>query len=183
MKEIFNSAPMLVPVPVVLISSGNLEKANIATVAWTGIINTEPAMLYISLRESRYSHKIISKSKEFVVNIPSDNFAREVDFCGTKSGKNIDKFKECKFTKRISNVISAPAIKECPINIECIVKEQKNLGSHDIFISEIVSVSVDKSILTENNKIDYVKAKLLAYADGKYFSCNKVIAERGICLK
>lgn len=183
MKEILNPFTTLAPVPVVLISAGSLEEANITTVAWTGVMNSDPAMLYISLRETRYSHSIIIRTKEFVVNLPSDNFVRQVDFCGTKSGKDIDKFEECKFTKSISNVISAPGIEECPINIECRVREIKHLGSHDLFISDIVSTSVNKELLTESKRIDYEKARILTYADGKYFSNDKILAERGICLK
>ena len=183
MKEILASSASLAPVPVVLVSAGNMENSNITTVAWTGIINSDPAMVYISLRPTRYSNSIITQTKEFVLNLPSDNLVCEVDFCGTKSGKDIDKYRECNFTKSHSNVISAPGIEECPINIECRVREVKHLGSHDLFISDIVSTSVNKELLTETKRISYEKARILTYADGKYFSNDKILAERGICLK
>ena len=183
MKEILNPSPILGPVPVVLVSVGDMENANITTVAWTGIINSDPSMLYISLRKTRYSYDIINNRKEFVINIPSDNLVYEVDFCGTKSGKDIDKFAECKFNKIQSKNVLAPSIAECPINLECKVREIKSLGSHDMFISDIVSTSVNKEILTETKRIDYEKARILTYADGNYFVNDKIIAKRGICLK
>lgn len=173
----------LAPVPVVMVSCGDELNSNITTIAWTGIINSEPPLVYVSIRPTRHSYYIIKELKEFVINIPDEKLVFEVDFCGTKSGKEIDKFKEAKLTKEKAQIVNVPLIKECPINIECKVKEIKHLGSHDMFIGEIVAVNANNEFIKENGSIDYGKANLLTYMGQEYFVANKKIADRGICLK
>lgn len=173
----------LAPVPIAMVSCGNELNSNITTIAWTGIINSEPPLVYVSIRPTRHSYSIIKELKEFVINIPDEKLVFEADFCGTKSGKEIDKFKEAKLTKQKAKIVNVPLIKECPINIECKVKEIKKLGSHDMFIGEIVAVNANNEFIKENGSIDYGKANLLTYMGQEYFVANKKIADRGICLK
>ena len=183
MKKSLKPQPILGAVPTVMVSCGNVEDSNIITIAWTGIISSEPPLIYVSIRPTRYSYNIIKESKEFVINIPNEKLVLETDLCGTKSGKEIDKFKEAKLTKEKAEVVKCPLIKECPINIECKVKEIKEMGSHDMFIGEIVNIDIDDEYITENNKIDYIKAKLINYLGNNYVLENNAIAKRGICLK
>lgn len=173
---------LLAPVPIALVSCGNFEKANITTIAWTGIINSVPPMLYISVRPERYSYGIIKETQEFVINIPNEKLVFETDYCGTKTGRIEDKFEVAGFTKEKCSEIEAPAIKECDINIECKVKEIKQLGSHHMFISEIVAVNAKESVLDEEGKIDYEKARLLTYQGSNYYVADRKVGKRGICL-
>ena len=182
MKESLNPDTILAPIPAVMVSCGDEEKSNIITIAWTGIINSIPPMVYISVRPTRYSYEIIKNTKEFCINLPDENLVWEADFCGTKSGKEIDKFKVAKLTKEECKHIKCPAIKECPISLECKVKEIKELGSHHMFIAEIVGVNC-KEKLVENGKIQIAKANLLTYLGQEYYVANKKVANRGICLK
>lgn len=168
------------PNPVAMVSSGDYENSNIATISWSGILNSEPMVIYVSIRKSRYTHKIISETKEFVVNLPSSKLVKEADFCGTKTGENVNKFEESKLTKGKSKIVNVPYIEECPICLECKLKEIKEYPSHDIFIADVVSVVADEDILDENGKIDFSKADLITFAGGKYFSNNKEIGHRGI---
>lgn len=183
MKSKSNVKVQTALVPVVMVSCGDELNSNITTIAWTGIINSEPPLVYVSIRPTRHSYSIIKELKEFVINIPDEKLVFEVDFCGTKSGKEIDKFKEAKLTKEKAQIVNVPLIKECPINIECKVKEIKHLGSHDMFIGEIVAVNANNEFIKENGSIDYGKANLLTYMGQEYFVANKKIADRGICLK
>lgn len=182
MKDFLAPATALAPVPVVLVSCGDMEHANITTIAWTGILSSEPPLVYVSIRPSRYSYKIIKKTKEFVINIPDENLVWTTDFCGTKSGKDTDKFKEAHLTKEACRLVKAPAIKECPISLECKLKEIKPLGSHDMFIAEVVSVNAIPE-LVENGKVNLVKANLITYLGNQYYVADKKVGDRGICLK
>lgn len=182
MKESLKSDTILAPIPAVMVSCGNMENSNIITIAWTGIINSIPPMCYISVRPTRHSYEIIKSTGEFCINLPDDKLVWEADFCGTKSGKEVDKFKNAKLTKEECKHIKCPAIKECPISLECKVKEVKELGSHHMFIAEIVSVNCKKELI-ENGKIQIAKANLLTYLGQEYYVANKKIADRGICLK
>lgn len=183
MKSSINVQTALAPVPVAMVSCGDEVNSNITTIAWTGIINSEPPLVYVSIRPTRHSYSIIKESGEFVINIPDEELVVAADFCGTKSGKEIDKFKRAKLTKEKAQIIKAPLIKECPINIECKLKEIKHLGSHDMFIGEIVAVNADDKYIKENGSIDYGKANLLTYMGQEYFVANKKVADRGVCLK
>lgn len=183
MKSNVKVQTALAPVPIAMVSCGDELKSNITTIAWTGIINSEPPLVYVSIRPSRHSYSIIKNWGEFVINIPDEKLVFAADFCGTKSGKEVDKFKEARLTKEKAQIVKAPLIKECPINIECKLKEIKKLGSHDMFIGEIVAVNADDEYVRDNGNIDYGKANLLTYMGQEYFVANKKIADRGICLK
>lgn len=183
MKSNVKVQTALATVPIAMVSCGDELKSNITTIAWTGIINSEPPLVYVSIRPSRHSYSIIKNLGEFVINIPDEKLVLAADFCGTKSGKEVDKFKEARLTKEKAQIVKAPLIKECPINIECKLKEIKKLGSHDMFIGEIVAVNADDEYVRDNGNIDYGKANLLTYMGQEYFVANKKIADRGICLK
>lgn len=174
---------MVYPLPPVMVSCGNMDKSNILTVAWTGIICTDPAMTYISLRKERYSYDIIKKSKEFVINLASSNLAHAVDLCGVKSGKDIDKFEATGLTKEQSTEVNCPMIKECPISIECRVEEIKELGSHDMFIANILAVNVDENYLTETGRFDMDSCNLLAYSHGQYYSLGERLGKFGFSVE
>lgn len=182
MKKTLKPDTSLAPVPAVMVTCGNMEKANIITIAWTGIINSIPPMVYISIRESRHSYQIIKENMEFVINIPDKNLVWETDFCGTKSGKNTDKFKDAKLTKEECSIVKAPSILECPINLECKVKEIKKLGSHDMFIADIVAVNADEKYI-KDGKLNLEGIDLITYASQKYNVIGEEIGERGISLK
>ena len=171
------------PLPPVMVSCGDMNNSNIITVAWTGIICTEPAMTYISIRKERYSYDIIKKNKEFVINLASCSLAKAVDTCGVKSGKNIDKFKECSLTREKSSNVLCPMIKECPVNIECRVKEIKELGSHDMFIAEILAINVDEKFLDKTGRFDMEACDLLAYSHGQYYSLGKSLGKFGFSVE
>lgn len=167
------------PIPVVMVSSGTMEKSNIITVAWTGILNTNPAMCYISMRPERHSHNIIKESGEFVINLTTQQLAYATDWCGVKSGKNVDKFKEMKLTKEEGKFVKAPLIKESPISIECKVKEIIPLGSHDMFMAEVLSIDVDEKYIDEKGAFDISKCDLIAYANGGYYPLGDKIGKFG----
>ena len=171
------------PIPAVMVSCGTMEKSNIITVAWTGILNTNPAMVYISIRPERYSYNLIKKSGEFVINLTTQKLARATDWCGVKSGAKVDKFKEMHLHKEKSNFIKCPAIKESPVSVECKVKEIKELGSHHMFISEVLSINAEKKYIDENGAFDITKCDLIAYANGKYFSLGKQIGKFGFSVR
>lgn len=169
----------LYPLPVVMVSCGDMDKSNILTVAWTGIINTDPAMCYISVRKERYSHDIIKKNKEFVINFTTKDLAYVTDFCGVRSGRDVDKFKEMRLTKEKCKFVKCPAIAESPVSVECKVKKIVENGSHDMFISEILSINVDEKYIDKNGKFDITKLNLVAYANGHYMELGKVVGTFG----
>lgn len=183
MKKVLNPNYGISPAPVAMVSSGDYESSNIATISWTGILNSEPMIIYISVRKSRYTHEIISKNKEFVVNLPDEKLVKQADFCGTKSGKEIDKFEVCKLTKGKSSKVNVPYIEECPISLECKLREIKEYPSHDVFIADVVSVIASEEILDEQGKIDFEKANLITYVGQKYFANNEKVGFRGIGLE
>ena len=160
-----------------------MDNSNIITVAWTGILCTEPAMTYVSIRKERFSHDIIKNSGKFVINLASSTLARTVDLCGVKSGRNIDKFKECGLTKELGSETHCPMIKECPINIECEVTEIKELGSHDMFMAKILSINVDEKYMDKTGRFDMQACDLLAYSHGEYFSLGKKLGKFGFSVE
>jgi len=178
-KVIWKPGTFIYPLPVVMVSCGNMEKANIITIAWTGIINSDKPMCYISVRKERYSHSIISKTKEFVINLTNKNLVYATDWCGVKSGANVDKFKEMKLTKEKAKFVKCPLIKESPVSLECKVKEIRSLGSHDMFISEILSIDADEQFINEKGSFDITKCNLITYANGKYFTLGKQVGKFG----
>jgi len=167
------------PIPAAMVSCGTMKKANIITVAWTGVINTNPAMVYISVRPERYSYEIIKKSKEFVINLTNEQLAYATDWCGVKSGKNVDKFKEMHLTKQKANFVNCPMIEESPVSIECKVKEIKKLGSHDMFIAEVLAVNADEKYFDKKGAFDISKCNLIAYANGGYYALGKKVGKFG----
>lgn len=169
----------LYPVPVVLVSSGDKDKANIITIAWCGVVCSKPPLLSISIRPSRHSHKIISESRDFVVNVPREELLERTDFCGMVSGNTVDKFKTCNFTKTPSSKVSSPIIEECPVNIECKVVKSLKLGAHDMFIGEVVAVHADEDVLDKSGNIDYKKAKPFVYNRGEYWNLGTKIGRYG----
>ena len=163
------------PIPAVMDRLGDMDNSNIITVAWTGILNTNPAQVYISVRPERYSHNIIKKTGEFAINLTNSSLAFATDWCGVKSGKNVDKFKEMKLTKQKLNHIKCPGIEESPVTIECKVKEVRHLGSHDMFIADVLSIDADEKYIDKNGSFDITKCNLIAYANGKYFDMGKQV--------
>ncbi|MGH4138855.1 flavin reductase family protein [Clostridium sp.] len=172
-KTIFKGSAMLNPVPVVLITSKNKEgKINVFTVAWIGTACTKPPMITVSIKPERLSYDYIKESGNFVVNLPSSKMVRQVDYCGVRSGKQIDKIKEMNFTTENSKDITSPLISECLISLECVVKSITPLGSHDLFLAEIVNTHVDNTLIDYNGKIHFESADLITYSHGEYFSVN-----------
>ena len=169
-KREFKGSVLLNPVPVVMITCRNKEgKDNVFTVAWTGTICTKPPMLSISVRPERLSYEYIKETMEFTVNMPHRKQTRETDFCGVRSGRQIDKIKECGFTMVEGKDVNVPFIKECPVNIECKVKQIIPLGTHDIFLAEVVGSHVNENLMDENDKIHLEWANLMSYSHGEYF--------------
>lgn len=170
---------MLSPLPPVMVSCGTVDKPNVMTVAWTGIISSDPVMTYVSIRPQRYSHDIIKESGEFVINLPTWNMVTAVDFCGVKSGRDIDKFKEMNLTAAPCANVSAPQIEECPVSIACKVKSVTNYGVHDMFLAEVVGVSVDDKYINAKGALDLEKAGILAYAHGNYYTLGRNLGSFG----
>mgnify|MGYP003562198555 CR=1 FL=1 len=170
MKMSFKPGTMIYPLPVVMVSCGDSPDIyNIVTAAWTGTICSDPPMCYVSLRKERHSHTIISRTKEFVINVTTETLSRATDWCGVRSGRDFNKFKEMHLTPEQAQIVKAPLIAESPLNIECKVVEVKELGSHDMFIAEAVNVVVDDSYMQENGQLDMAAMNLLAYNHGQYF--------------
>ena len=167
------------PIPAVLITSGTMHKSNIMTVAWTGIINTNPAMCYISVRPERYSYNLIKDNGEFAINLTNEKLAFATDWCGVRSGRDYDKFKEMNLTKEKAKHVKCPLIKESPVSVECKVKEIKELGSHHLFIAEILSIDADDKYINEKGAFDISKCDLIAYANGGYYSLDRKIGKFG----
>lgn len=178
-RIIWKPGTFIYPIPAVMVSCGNMEKSNIITVAWTGIINTNPAMCYISVRPERYSYNLIKESGEFAINLTNKKLAYATDWCGVRTGAKVDKFKEMHLTKEKAKNIKCPVIKESPVCIECKVKEVRELGSHHMFIAEIISIDVDGRYIDEKGAFDITKCDLITYANGKYFSLGKQVGKFG----
>ena len=178
-KVQWKGGTFIYPIPAVMVSCGTMEESNIITVAWTGILNTNPAMCYISVRPERYSHNIIKENGEFAINLTSRQLAYATDWCGVKSGRDVDKFKEMKLTKEKANIISVPLIKESPVSVECKVKEIVPLGSHDMFVAEIVAIDADEKYIDEKGAFDISKCDLIAYANGGYYPLESKIGKFG----
>lgn len=182
-KTVLKPGTLLAPVPPVLVSCGTVENPNVMTIGWTGIINTRPPMTYISVRPERYSYNLIKDAGEFVINIPTEKLVFAVDYCGVRSGKNVNKFEEMKLTAMPASQVKAPIIMECPLNIECKIKSSMLLGSHEMFIADIVAVNVDDSAFDKNGKIDFENFGLLAYAHGSYFGLGEQLGTFGFSVK
>ncbi len=182
-KTIWKPGTFINPVPAVMVSCGTMEKSNIVTVAWAGTINSDPAMCYISLRPSRYSYNIIKESGEFVINLTNRELAKATDWCGCRTGAKYDKFKEMGLTKEKGKFVKCPIIKESPASIECKVKEIKKLGSHHMFIAEVLSVDVDDKYIDKNGAFDISKCDLISYANGGYYLQGKKLGKFGFSVQ
>lgn len=173
-KQVWKPSTMLNPVPVVMVSCADNEgKPNIITLAWAGTINSDPPMVSISVRKPRYSHDLIKEKGEFVINLPNRKLTFATDYCGVKSGRDINKFEAMNLTAEKASIVSVPIIKECPVNLECVVKQVIELGSHDMFLAEVVATNVDEALLDENGKLDLNKADLICYSHGEYYPLGK----------
>ena len=182
-KVTWKSGTFIYPLPAVMVSCGTMEESNIITVAWTGIINTDPAMCYISVRPTRHSYEMIKKTGEFVINLTTKDLAYETDWCGVKTGAKVDKFKEMKLTKEKANFVNCPMIKESPVSVECKVKEIRELGSHHMFVAEILGINADEKYINENGAFDISKCDLIAYSNGNYYSLGKKIGRFGFSVQ
>ncbi|MFQ7472918.1 MAG: flavin reductase family protein [Anaerovoracaceae bacterium] len=172
-KITFKPGTMLNPVPAVMVSCGDDKIKNIITIAWTGIINSDPPLTYVSVRKERYSHDIIKRTGEYVINITTERLAFAADFCGVRSGRDLDKFESQNLTAEKCKKVSCPAIKESPVNLECKVIEVKEFPTHDMFIAEIVNVSADESLMDKSGRLCLDEAGLIAYNHGQYFALEK----------
>lgn len=179
-KVSFKPGNMIYPLPAIMVSvADSAGNSNIITVAWTGTVCTNPPMAYICVRPERHSFSMINETKEFVINLTTEKLAYATDYCGVKSGRNVDKFKELKLTKEKAQKVKVPLIGECPVNIECKVKEMKNLGSHTMFIADVVAVNVDEKYLDQTGRFDLNASELLVYSHGGYFGLGKQIGKFG----
>lgn len=184
MKISSKPGPLMAPLPAVMVTcggryddtdtdkdkgSGRSEADNIITIAWTGIINTHPPMTYICVRKSRHSHAMIAERGEFVINLATADMVKALDYCGVKSGRDVDKFAETGLTREAADLVSAPMIAESPVNLECRLLETKELPTHDMFIAEIVAVHVDERFVGEDGAYDYGAMGLVSYNHGKYY--------------
>lgn len=178
-KITWKGGTFVYPLPAVMVSCGDMKNSNIITVAWTGIINTNPAMCYISVRPERFSHELIKKNGEFVINLTTKELARATDWCGVKSGRDFDKFKEMVLTKEKATIVKAPMIAESPISVECKVDKIVPLGSHDMITAKIVAINVSDKFVNEKGAFDISKCDLMAYANGGYYPLGKKIGQFG----
>lgn len=183
-KEQWKAGNMLYPLPAVMVTVSDGEGAdNIITIAWAGTVCTNPPMVTISVRPERYSYAMIEKTGEFVINLTTEELAYATDYCGVRSGRNEDKFKKMNLTKEKATKVKVPLIKEAPVNIECKVVSKNELGSHTMFLAEVVAVHADKSYMDENGKFDFAKANPIVYSHGEYYSLGKKIGKFGYSVK
>ncbi|MBD8389387.1 flavin reductase family protein [Dysgonomonas sp. BGC7] len=181
MKQDWKPGTLIYPLPAAMISCGcNPEEYNIITLSWLGTICTNPPMCYISVRPERHSYEIIKRNMDFVINITTEELAYATDWCGVKSGKDFSKFEEMKLTAGRASVVRSPIIEESPLNIECKVKEILSLGSHDMFIADVVNVKADeKYINKETGKFSLENANPIAYSHGQYYNLGDKIGGFG----
>ncbi len=181
-KRVWKAGNLIYPLPAVMVSCGHIDKRdtyNIITIGWTGTINTNPPMTYISVRKSRYSYELLKKYGSFVINLTTTDLAKSTDFCGVRSGREHDKFKVCNLTATSSVKIDAPSILESPVNIECKIKSSQELGSHVMFIADVVSVSVDDKYFDKNDTFRLDKANPICYSHGAYYEVGNFIGKFG----
>ena len=178
-RKSLSPGALTAPIPPAMVTVGDYEKANIITIAWTGILATIPPKTYISVRPSRHSYGMLKERGEFVINLPSVSLARETDYVGIYTGAKVDKFEKCHLTKQKSEKVAPPTIAECPIALECRVTDVLPMGSHDVFIADIVSASCHESIIDGDGKMRFDRADLLAYAHGEYYALGDVVGRFG----
>lgn len=183
-KQTWKAGNMLYPIPAVMVSvTDGAGQDDIITVAWTGTICTNPPMVYISVRPSRFSHHMLMETGEFVINLTTEKLTRATDYCGVRSGRDVDKFKETGLTREKAEFVKAPMIRESPVSIECRVTEVKKLGSHDMFLAEVLAVHADEEYMDENNSFDLNRARPLVYSHGEYLGTGKKLGTFGYSVK
>ena len=178
-KKTLRGGALLAPLPPTMVSCGDMENSNIITIGWTGILNTIPPKTYISVRPTRHSYEMIKEKGEFVINLTPSNLVKEADYCGIYTGKKVNKFEKCKLTKVKGTQIDTPMIEECPVNIECRVTDIIPLGSHDMFMADILAVNVNEELFDKEDKMHLDKANLICYSHGEYFELGKKIGKFG----
>lgn len=182
-KQFWKGSALLAPVPAALVTCGTVERPNVLTIGWTGIVCTRPPMTYVSVRPERYSHDIIRDSGEFVINLTTSAMVRETDLCGVKSGRDTDKFALCGFHAVPAAKVGAPLIEECPVSLECRVTESRLLGSHTMFLAEIVGVDADEKYIDSKGKLNLQQCGLAAYAHGEYFALGRKLGDFGFSVR
>ena len=178
-KQSWKGSTLLGPLPAALVSCGTMENPNVLTVAWCGILSTDPPRAYISVRPGRFSHKFLEKNGEFVINLTTEKLARATDFAGIYTGAKVDKFAKLSLTPIASENVAPPTIKESPLALECRVFDVISMGTHDVFMADIISVSADEEYFDENDKLRLDKAGLIAYSHGEYYALGKRIGRFG----
>lgn len=174
---------MLSPIPPCMVTCGSGESANVLTIAWTGILNTIPPKTYISVRPSRHSYALIRESGEFVINLTNTSLVRAADYCGVYTGKKVNKFQTCKLKVEPASAVSCPILSDSPLSLECRVTDVISLGSHDMFLADIVAIDVDESLVDEQGKLHIERAGLVAYAHGGYFELGKKLGDFGFSVR
>ncbi|MBQ2765799.1 MAG: flavin reductase family protein [Clostridia bacterium] len=175
---------LLAPLPAVMVSCGTMDKPNIITIGWTGIINSDPAKTYISIRPSRYSYELVKKAGKFVINLATEDLARATDYCGVRSGRDENKFEKCSLTAVPAHELEdTPVIAESPISLECRVTDIVPLGTHDMFVADVVAVDVAPSLFDEKGALHLELAKLIAYSHGDYFALGRKLGDFGYSVR
>ena len=183
-KQSWKPGNMLYPLPVVMVSAADKEgRDDIITVAWTGTVCTNPPMVSISIRPERYSYHMIRETGEVVINLTTEELAFATDYCGVKSGRDVDKFKETGLTREKAEKVKAPMIAEAPVSIECKVKEIRELGSHHMFIAQVAAVHADEKYMDEKNRFDLNRARPIVYSHGEYLGTGKKLGTFGYSVK
>ena len=182
-KVTWKGSTLLAPVPAALVSCGTIQEPNMLTIAWTGILCSQPPKTYISIRPERHSYGIIKTSKEFVINLTTQELLAATDFCGVKSGRDTDKFSVCKLTAEISQEVSAPRISQSPLSLECRVTQIIPLGSHDMFMADILAVAVDETLIDEQGKLHLDRSGLIAFAHGSYYELGRHLGTLGYTVR
>lgn len=183
MRIYWKGSALLAPVPSVMVTCGTMERANVITIGWTGVVSTRPARVYISVRPERHSHSIIRDSGEFVINMTPASLVEVCDYVGTVTGRCVDKIKKTGLTLIESKEVSAPTLADSPLSLECKVISVESHGSHDMFIADVVAVSVDESLMDESGRLCLDRAKLLAFAHGEYFELGRKLGKIGISVQ
>ncbi|MBD5096301.1 MAG: flavin reductase family protein [Lachnospiraceae bacterium] len=183
-KEVWKPGNMLYPLPAVMVTvSDGAGNDNIITIAWTGTVNSDPAMVSISVRKSRYSHELLTKNGEFAINLVTRELTFAMDYCGVKSGRDMDKFEVMKLTRQKASTINVPLIKESPVSLECKVKQVMELGSHDMFLAEVTAVVIDDKYMDESGKFDLNASDLITYSHGQYYTLGENVGKFGFSVK
>ena len=182
-KQVWNPGAMLAPLPPALVTCGQGEDINVLTIGWTGILCTKPPKTYISVRPERHSHHLLEQYGEFTINLPTVSMVRKVDLCGVRSGKDINKFEQFDLRHEPGTAVACPSLVDCPINVECRITGKQPLGSHDMFLADIVAVTVDERYVDKQGKLHIDQCDLLAYAHGTYFTLGDPIGTFGFSVR